>query len=207
LQSGSHGQNNAQNAIRDGSCYVGSVTPRHIVLGIAAVAVLGLGVYLYVAVNSTSTAVANVPSRSPEAKTSPQEHGDRPVAKAPEGKTTARPGGINNAVKSVATPASNATTAVERPGANIDIKKDELMATANKAYDHGDFDEAIVVAKKVLSNDPGNTRMLRIMVSASCILDDAATAQKNYLLLPVGGNDRADMKRRCDRYGVTFTES
>jgi hypothetical protein len=184
------------------------VTPRHIVLAVSAVAVLGLGVYLYVAVNSTSAAVANVRSRSPEAKATTQE--DEPAAKTPErpGATADRPthtfGGIR---ETTAAPALNAEASVERPGADIDIKKDELMSTANKAYDHGEFDEAITIAKKVLSNDPMNTRMNRIMVSSSCILDDAATAQKHYLLLPIGGNDRADMKKRCDRYGVTFTES
>lgn len=182
------------------------MTPRHIALAVAAVAVLGLGVYLYVAVNSPMNAVANVRPRSPDVKASPQEH-DAP-AKSPEVKPRpARPmQGVNTAVKQTAFPVAQSDEA-PRPGANIDIKKDELMATANKAYDHGDFDEAIVIAKKVLSNDPANVRMLRIMVSASCILGDGPIAQKHYLLLPIGSNDRADMKKRCDRYGVTFTET
>ncbi len=185
------------------------MTARHLVLVASAVGVLGLGVYLYIAVNSTSTAVANVRPRSPEASapSSPALAEDAPAPTNPSETAGSRPSRarILSAVKDTAAPPSS--LAVENPGANIDIKKDEMMASANKAYDHGDFDEAIVIAKKVLANDPANTRMLRIMVSASCILDDAATAQKNYLLLPPGGNDRADMKRRCDRYGVTFTES
>src|SRR5687768_6599411 len=148
------------------------------VLVAAAVAVLGLGVYLYVAVNS-STAVANVRPRSPEPKPSPEEHAKAEPAtpaKTPEGSPSRQGHKFNGAIRDAAAPAVTAETPLERPGANIDIKKDELMATANKAYDHGDFDEAIVVAKKVLSNDPANTRMLRIMVSSSCILDDAPTA-------------------------------
>ena len=169
---------------------------------------MGLGVYLYVAVNTPSTAVANVRPRSSEAKPPPQQTEDTAPAKSPGVATQGRQGPtFNGAIRDAAAPASNAETPAERPGANIDIKKDELMASANKAYDHGDFDEAIVIAKKVLANDPANTRMLRIVVSASCILDDASTAQKNYLLLPIGGNDRADMKKRCDRYGVVFTET
>lgn len=189
------------------------MTPRHIVLAVAAVAVLGLGVYLYVAVNSTTNAVANVRPRAPEAKASPQEH--EPADNAPPTKTPTRvaenpppPTKVNKAVRDPAAPfTASIDDPVQRPKATIDIQKDELMATANKAYDHGDFDEAMVIAKKVLADDPANTRMLRILVSSSCILDDAQTAQTNYLKLPIGGADRADMKKRCERYGVTFSES
>lgn len=215
LQSGSHGEHEAQNAIGDRSCYVESVTPRHMVLVAAAVAVLGLGVYLYVAVNSTSPAVANGRSRSPDPKASPREDGPRPTKSSDEKRPAVATNGtaqkVNGAIREVAAPAVGGETpslaSAERPGANIDIKKDEMMASANKAYDHGDFDEAMTIAKKVLSNDPANTRMLRIMVSSSCILGDSATAQANYLTLPIGGNDRADMKKRCERYGISFTET
>jgi hypothetical protein len=173
------------------------------------VGVLGLGVYLYVAVNSTSTATANVRPRAPEPKATPGEDEAPPTPAKPTKRSETASSGqspkVNTALRDNV--ASTDTMSAERPGANIDLKKDEMMASANKAYDHGDFDEAIVIAKKVLANDPANKRMLRIVVSASCILDDAATAQKNYLLLPVGGTDRADMKTRCDRYGVTFTDS
>jgi hypothetical protein len=171
-----------------------------------AVGVLGLGVYLYVEVSSTSTAVANVRPRA-ETKASPQKDSAEPApTKGPEDAPHPLKSKIRAALGESRSTAP-APSIVERPGAHIDIKKDELMATANKAYDHGDFDEAIVIAKKVLSNDPANTRMLRIVISASCILGDSAIAQKSYLLLAIGGNDRADMKKRCDRYGVTFTES
>jgi hypothetical protein len=187
------------------------VTPRHIALVLAGVAVLGLGLYLYVEVSSTSTAVANVRPRAPEDKPSPEEH--EVVIETPDGSAgSAKPSRVghtfNQGIRDTAAPAPVlGDAASDRPGAGIDPKKDELMATANKAYDHADFDEALVVAKKVLANDPSNVRMLRIMVSASCILEDAPTAQKHYLLLPVGGNDRSDMKTRCDRYGVALTES
>ncbi|MFN0246500.1 MAG: hypothetical protein ACKV2T_06305 [Kofleriaceae bacterium] len=182
------------------------MTPRHMVLVAAAVGVFGLGVYLYVAVNSTSTATANVYPRTPETKASPRQD-EAPASNAPakEAEPTQKTATVNSAIRDSV--ASTQAATVERPGANIDLKKDEMMATANKAYDQGDFDEAIVVAKKVLSNDPSNVRMLRIVVSASCILDDATTAQKSYLMLPIGGTDRADMKKRCDRYGVAFAES
>jgi len=45
-------------------------------------------------------------------------------------------------------------------------------------------------------------RMLRIMVSASCIDGDAAVAQAHYGKLPA--SDQEQMKVRCARYGVTF---
>lgn len=169
-------------------------------------ALLGLGVYLYFAVHSTAAAVANVRPRAPDEEPTPQEHVAERPAKVPEakGKGNYMSNRLHSAVREVAAPV-DAEAAVERP--TIDIKKDELMATANKAYDRGDFDEAMTIAKKVLTEDPQNTRMLRIMVSSSCILGDNNDAHQYYVRLPAGGNDRADMKRRCDKYGVTFSES
>jgi predicted Zn-dependent protease len=83
-------------------------------------------------------------------------------------------------------------------------KLDAVMAEANRAYDKMDFDEARSIAKKVLKQHPTNTRMLRIMTSAYCIENDNAEAQKYFNLLPAP--DRAQMKTRCARYGVAFTD-
>ncbi len=83
-------------------------------------------------------------------------------------------------------------------------KLDAIMSEANKAYDRGDFDDAKAIALKVLAKTPNNVRMLRILVSSDCILGDNAEAQKHYQLLPPG--DRAQMRTRCERYGVTFPE-
>lgn len=185
------------------------------ILAAAAVAVLGLGVYLYVAVNSTPTAVANGRPSAPKTKPSPPNNEPAPTRTPEVQRPAVAPAGtaqkVNGSIRDAVAPALGAGTpalaSAEHPGANIDIKKDEMMASANKAYDHGDFDEAMAIAKKVLSNDPTNTRMQRIMVSASCILGDSSTAQQHYLALPIGGKDRADMKTRCERYGVSFTET
>jgi hypothetical protein len=182
------------------------VTPRHIALALAAVAVFGLGLYLYVAVNSTTPAVANVRQGSAAPTPNPEDRAaDAPAHPTPTETVADKPARTNAALRDAGGVAPRPEVATN-PGAGIDIKKDELMASANKAYDHGEFDEAIVIARKVLSNEPGNVRMLRIMVSSSCINDDADTARKNYLLLPANGNDRADMRKRCDRYGITFSE-
>ena len=85
------------------------------------------------------------------------------------------------------------------------VHADALMDQANKAYDRQDYDEAKSIAQKVLATTPNNVRMLRIMVSSSCIDGDTATAQKYYVMLPK--YDRDQMKLRCGRdNGVTFTE-
>jgi len=76
------------------------------------------------------------------------------------------------------------------------------MDEANKAYDRGDLDEAKAIAQKVLVASPDNVRMLRIVVSATCISGDTAEAQKAYVLLPK--SDREQMKTRCGRYGVNL---
>jgi hypothetical protein len=83
-------------------------------------------------------------------------------------------------------------------------KLDAVMAEANKAYDRGDLDEAKSIARKVLATSPRNVRMLRIVVSASCIMGDNAEAQEAFVLLPQF--DREQMKTRCARHGVSFTE-
>ncbi|HEY4180779.1 MAG TPA: hypothetical protein VGM90_28235 [Kofleriaceae bacterium] len=163
-------------------------------------ATLGLGVYLFLAVNSTPSASA-LPT--------PVEHHDEPkavVAETPTPTPDARPAGRPAKIDEPP-PTENGGTlpSLQAPTPTVDLKKDDLMTQASKAYDGGEFDEAMTLARKVLEDDPQNTRMRRIMVSSSCILDDAATAQKNYLFLPV--QDRETMRIRCARYGVTFTES
>jgi hypothetical protein len=174
------------------------VTVRHTVLGIVAVATLGLGVYLFLAVNSAPAASA-VPGPV-------EHHVDKPaqVAQAREEapSTPSRSAHVDTpahvAVKPVQTAEAPAPPAIE-------VKKEDMMTQANKAYDAGDLDEAMSIARKVLETDPQNVRMRRVMVSSSCILGDAAIAQKHYLFLPPP--DRETMRIRCARYGVTFTES
>jgi lipopolysaccharide biosynthesis regulator YciM len=84
------------------------------------------------------------------------------------------------------------------------LKQDNLMELANKAYDGQDFEQATAIAQKVLSKDPNNVRMLRIVVSSNCIQGDSIVAQQAYEKLPKA--DREQMQTRCDRYGVTFKE-
>jgi thioredoxin-like negative regulator of GroEL len=81
---------------------------------------------------------------------------------------------------------------------------DAVMDQANKAYDRGDFEQAKALASDVLAKLPGSVRMMRIMVSASCIEGDTTVAQRWFDKLPPA--DREQMKIRCDRYEVSFRE-
>ena len=87
-------------------------------------------------------------------------------------------------------------------GEKPNVKLEAEMVEANKAYDRGDTDEARDIAKRIVASQPGNVRMLRILVSTSCIDGDAAAAKQYYATLPKG--DQNQMATRCARYGVTF---
>ena len=63
---------------------------------------------------------------------------------------------------------------------------------------------AAPIAARLLARYPSNVRMLRIMVSASCIDGDAQAAQAHYARLPAP--DQAQMRTRCARYGVSFPD-
>jgi hypothetical protein len=78
------------------------------------------------------------------------------------------------------------------------------MAEANKAYDRGDYEDAKLIAGRLLASNPSNVRMLRIMVSASCIDGDSAVAQAHYAKLPP--SDQEQMRARCARYGIAFPD-
>ena len=188
-------------------CYSTLVSVRHILLAAIAAAVLGMGVYLFIEVRSGSAqaeVVAPTESAPPPAT---------PTALAPKETTAvARPAPVTAPAKhsdspSTPAPALEGTHEDDTPSAvmgSANPKLDAIMDQANKAYDHQDFDEAKAIAGKVLSKMPNNVRMLRIMVSSSCIDGDVAVAQKYYPNLPKF--DRDQMKVRCDRYGVTLTD-
>jgi hypothetical protein len=80
---------------------------------------------------------------------------------------------------------------------------DSAMLEANKLYDRHNYEEARTLALKLLEREPGTVRMLRVVVSSSCILGDGDTAQKYWTQLPEF--DRTQMTARCERFGVTFT--
>jgi thioredoxin-like negative regulator of GroEL len=79
------------------------------------------------------------------------------------------------------------------------------MANANRAYDHGDYEEARQIASQVLIRQPSNARMLRILVSSSCVEGDAVAAQASMTQLSAA--DQEQMRARCQRYGINLTVS
>jgi len=184
-------------------------------LPIGAVLVLALGVYLYVEVRAQpappnitrksqpshladNEAVATPPPPAPTPPATPPAAGARHVFRDPS-MTAIAVAPSPSATREVATGSAASDT---NAAALVGPKLDAIMDDANKAYDRGDFEEAKQVASGVLAKVPGNVRMLRIMVSASCIDGDAAVAQAHYAKLPPA--DQEQMKVRCARYGVAF---
>ncbi|MBL4633991.1 MAG: hypothetical protein JKY56_08965 [Kofleriaceae bacterium] len=78
------------------------------------------------------------------------------------------------------------------------------MADANKLYDQADYEGAREAALTILNGQSENVRMLRIVVSSSCIMGDEDIAVKYYQGLPK--RDQAQMQRRCKRYDIAFDE-
>ncbi len=78
------------------------------------------------------------------------------------------------------------------------------MADANKLYDQADYEGAREAALTILRGQSENVRMLRIVVSSSCIMGDEDLAVKYYQGLPK--RDQAQMQRRCKRYDIQFDE-
>jgi hypothetical protein len=187
-----------------------TVAPRYVLLALGAVLVLGTGVYLFIAVRA-APAQAKAPERAPargaaEARMAAFDTEEDPTPRPPRTNPSRTSNGDAAGAVRPAAP-------IERepprgpdgePQDPAPQKLDAIMAEANKAYDRGDLDEARVIARKVLQSWPQNVRMLRIVVSASCIAGDAAEAQAAYAQLP--NPDREQMRTRCSRYGVSFTE-
>ncbi len=161
-------------------------------------AVLLAGVYLFHAVNETPSVSAAVPAR-------------HDVTPASDESTPSSPSVSSAHVASHAAQAAQAAPELAAdPSDDLDIgsaanpKLDAIMDQANKAYDHGEYEDAKAIAGKILAKQPKNVRMLRIMVSSACFEGDSALAQEWYVQLPKP--DRLQMKQRCDRGGVTLTE-
>jgi hypothetical protein len=192
-----------------------TVALRYVVLAGTAALVLGLAVYLFVEVRA-QPARAEAPERAPAPRVArePARGGGEPVRAAREREIDPeeRPGpGVSGAPAPAGSPRSFGSIIRQQPrgpdGEPAELaphKLDAIMAEANKAYDRGDLDDAKAIARKVLQTSPNNVRMLRVVVSASCIAGDTADAQAAYVLLP--DFDREQMRTRCARYGVSFTE-
>jgi hypothetical protein len=185
------------------------VSARHVVLGLIAAAVLIAGVYLFIQVRSTSPAIAAVPpSHAPETTQASDDphpaafdrHGPAPIVRADHVGTGASSAPPPPSIASDDESSDDAAAALDKPNPKIDA----IMDQANKHYDKGEWEDAKLIAAKVLTKQPTNIRMMRIMVSASCVDGDVGVAQKWFDQLPK--SDREQMKVRCDKYAVTFKE-
>jgi hypothetical protein len=175
------------------------VALRYGLLAAGAVLVLGLGVYLFFEVRARPAAAQARPRAAPalEAKAK------APAIDAEE--DAAPPAGARAIASRLREPPSADEPRQDgEPPPLPQQKLDAIMNEANKAYDRGDLDEAKSIARRVLAITPTSVRMLRIVVSASCISGDVAEAQAAYVQLP--NFDRDQMKTRCGRYGVSFTD-
>jgi len=194
---------------RSAACYLVSVSVRHAVLSLGAVLVLGLGVYLFLEVRApVETHVGAAEPARPAAAPLPvaARSADEPARSAPPPAAPPAPVAAPARAPSPPPPPVLAASDAGAP-ADVDLagpKLEAVMAEANKAYDRGDFDDAKVIAGRLLARFPTNVRMLRIMVSASCIDGDTAAAQASYAKLPPA--DQVQMRVRCARYGVAFPE-
>lgn len=164
-------------------------------------------------------------SRGPHA--TPATDGQAPIAAVPD--ATAMPASAEPGARPPAATATAATTATSAaPGraatitssaaggpedvappapsvaAQVAASANLSLDEANRLYDRAEYEEARALALKVLREHPDSVRMRRIVVSASCIMGEQETAQTHYRLLPA--TDRADMQRRCARYGTAFVE-
>jgi hypothetical protein len=184
------------------------VTTRHFILGILAAAVLVAGVYLFLEVRSTPVVAAQPVTPHHEAEASAPSAEERHESARTPGANDHRfaAGGMHMpapppTVQGSDEPSSEETAAqLDRPNPKIDA----IMDQANKHYDKGEWEDAKLIAAKVLAQQPTNIRMMRIMVSASCVDGDSGVAQKWFDQLPKV--DREQMKVRCDKYGVSFKE-
>lgn len=84
----------------------------------------------------------------------------------------------------------------------LSVESSDRLLEANKLYDRGDYDGARQVAIKLLSEAPGNVRLLRVVVSASCILGDGEQANQYAPQLPPP--DRDQMADRCAKFQIAL---
>jgi hypothetical protein len=74
------------------------------------------------------------------------------------------------------------------------------MKQATRYYDKGDYPAALEAALAVLENDPRNIKMLRVVVSTKCALDEVDSARTFSKRLP--RRDQRQMRTRCLNWGA-----
>ena len=70
----------------------------------------------------------------------------------------------------------------------------------NRLYDRHRYPQARAAALELLEEQPADRRMLRVVVSASCIMYEPDVAREYFQKLPE--RDKNTMRIRCERYEV-----
>ncbi len=100
-----------------------------------------------------------------------------------------------------AVPSPNADMVRSRePAQDGEPSWQQQLRSVNKLYDRKNYEEARTSALELLEKDPENRRMLRVVVSSSCIMAEPEVAKTYYDKLPE--RDQTTMRKRCERYGV-----
>ncbi len=189
---------------------------RTLVIGATfSAAILGAGVYLLLQVSAAPVQPeVSLPGTKQQTSTTPST-ASPPVAASgdatrPQG-PIARPTPVTAGGPSV--PEATYEDPEDKPSIDVLRLPDtdpRLTATAafdeaNRAYDRGDFDIARAMANKLLTKNPGNVRLMRIVVSSGCMTGDTSEQiATTYRQLPAA--DREQMKVRCERYNVHFAD-
>jgi hypothetical protein len=121
-----------------------------------------------------------------------------PTPTAQVGKRTDEPSGA-------VAPPLIAKLEADRPplgDAVLAVESSERLLEANKLYDRGDYDGARQLAAKLLTEAPGNVRLLRVVVSSACILGDGEQANQYAPQLPP--IDRDQMAERCAKFQIAL---
>lgn len=74
------------------------------------------------------------------------------------------------------------------------------MTQATRHYDKGDYPAALEAALAVLEDDPRNIKMLRVVVSTKCALNEVDSARSYSKRLP--RRDQRQMRTRCKNWGA-----
>ena len=201
--------------------------PGSIALGVAAAAVAVGGLYLYLSLDGEAAAPtpeqALAAARADQPK--PSDPGDRPTEVRDRARAGMPPRRANHTPDQADT-----AQRVGLPTPQVDLRKDgtgvlddepakfradlvnpqeydqptaeqsEMALEANKLYDKGDFDGARNLAQKLLTQLPDNVKLLRVVVSSSCIMGEGEVAQNYAAKLPQG--DKEAMVTRCSKFQI-----
>ncbi|HPH68741.1 MAG TPA: hypothetical protein PLF40_23465 [Kofleriaceae bacterium] len=187
---------------------------RTLVIGATfSAAILGAGVYLLLQVSAApAQPEISLPANKPHTSAAPTTPSPTTIA---SGDTTRMPIARPTPVTAGGPTVPEATYEEPDDKPAIDVLRlpdtdPRLTATAafdeaNRAYDRGDFDTARAMANKLLTKNPGNVRLMRIVVSSGCMTGDTSEQiAATYRQLPAA--DREQMKVRCERYNVRFSD-